>query len=180
MSDLTAVLAIVASATVLALPWAVRFRRSRDGRNAQWLPADLRAARLAYSERMFRCTTPVPIVARIDRAYRASDSELILVEFKCRAEHRIHDADVVEMSVQRYVLERAGHFVSRRGYVVIARPDGGGCRALPVELEDSQSVERRAIRLQALRQVTVAPNGSPHPVVCRGCGHAEACPHTAK
>lgn len=163
--------------------WALRAATCRFlGHRAdrEWLPADMHTAKLLWSEKLFRCRRPVPIVVRIDRAYRGRDGELTLIEFKRRAACRVHLSDVVELSVQRYVLQRAGHRVSGRAHVVVV-PSGGGCiRGLAVELEDAQRVEQRVARLLALREQRIRPNGAVHVAVCRGCGHQEVCPKKVK
>jgi hypothetical protein len=115
------------------------------------------------------------MTVRIDRAYRSRDQKLTLVEFKLRSAVRTQLSDVVELSVQRYVMNKAGHQVRRRAYVVVLLADGRCSRALPVELEDGQEVERRAARLLALRQRRVLPAGTTHPAVCRSCGHRDVC-----
>jgi hypothetical protein len=130
--------------------------RRRHRGDLEWLPTELHQARLVWSEKAFRCQQPLPIAVRIDRVYKSPDGELVLIEFKRRALRRLHLCDVVELSVQRYVLQQGGH-VSRRAYVVVVLSDGTCSRALPVELEDAQQVERCASRLVALRERRASP-----------------------
>lgn len=145
-----------------------------------WLPTELRDAKLEWSEKAFRCHEPVCMAVRIDRAYRAPDGELFLIEFKRRAQRRVQLPDVVELSAQRYVMQQAGHVVSRRAYVVVILPDGTRSGAMPVDLEDAQQVQRRMDRLVALRESRVSPSGPMHPAVCTSCGHRGACPRTPR
>jgi hypothetical protein len=124
---------------------------------------------------VFQADGPVPISARIDRAYRLPGGGLVLVEFKRRAQRRTFPSDVVELSAQRYVLTHAGHMVSRRGYVVIVPPDGERASAFPVDLEDAAQVEIRAVRLVALLELSRAPRGAHHSALCSSCGHRSGC-----
>jgi CRISPR-associated exonuclease Cas4 len=166
-----------------AVAWLVcRARRSPRPRcgDRDWLPAELRDAQLVWSEKAFRSQAPVPIAVRIDRAYRLPDGVLVLIEFKRRTRRRMHLSDVVELSVQRYVLQHAGHVVSRRAYVVVILPDGTRSRAVPVELESAKEVEHRAARLVDLRARRASPNGPTRSTVCASCGHRAVCPRTAQ
>jgi CRISPR/Cas system-associated exonuclease Cas4 (RecB family) len=176
MVYLLAALVVVAGASLWALRAAAQVARSRRS-DIQWLPVELHDAELMGSEKMFSCLRPLAITVRIDRAYRARDGTLTLIEFKRRAVCRVHSADVAELSVQRYVLQRAGHAVNRRAYVVVVPPDGARSRALPVELEDEQRVEHRAARLRAILDGRARPNGPLQAAVCRGCGHRDVCPY---
>jgi CRISPR/Cas system-associated exonuclease Cas4 (RecB family) len=173
MSELLTIFALAAVAWLLWTAWRSQNLRRSD---LDWLPTELYDAKLVWSERAFRCDVPVGMAVRIDRAYRALEGELVLVEFKRRAECRVHTSDVVELSVQRYVLLKAGHVVNRIAYVVVVLPDGRRCRALQVELEEAQQVQDRGARLVALREGRVSPSGPPHPAICSGCGHQDVCP----
>jgi CRISPR/Cas system-associated exonuclease Cas4 (RecB family) len=166
-------LVTVAVAAILAL----RARSRRDLAEVDWLPTELRGATLVWSEKEFRCFEPVPMVARIDCAYRGHDGRLTLIEFKRRATCRACPSDAVELSVQRYVLQRTGHAVNRHAYVAIVPRGRGPTRAVPVDLEEARNVERRAARLLAVYQQRMHPNGPTHPAVCQGCGHRNVCPH---
>lgn len=178
MPDPLTIVAITgAAAWLLYKAWR---SRKRHGADLDWLPAELHEAKLVWSEKAFRCHQPVRLAVRIDRAYRLPDGELILIEFKRRTQRRIQPSDVVELSVQRYALEQAGHVVSPRAYVVVVLPEGTRSRAVPVELEGAQQVERRASRLVALREKRIIPNGPVHPAACAGCGHRCACPHSQR
>lgn len=175
MPDLLAIVAIVAGAAswLMCKAWRSLSRHSSD---LDWLPRELHDAKLVWSEKAFRCHEPVRIAVRIDRAYRLRDGSLVLIEFKRRAHLRVRLADVAELSAQRYVLNQAGHVVSQRAYVAVILPDGTRSRAMPVEVEDAQQVERRVARLLALRERLAPPSGPLHPAACASCGHRGACP----
>jgi len=173
MFDLLTIATVAGTAAwLLCKAWRWRRRHRSD---LDWLPTELHDAKLLWSEKVFRCHEPLNMAARIDRAYRAPDGGLFLIEFKRRVQRRVRFSDVVELSVQRYVLQQAGHVVSPRAYVVVVLPEGTRTRAVPVELEDAQQVERRAGRLVALREARTTPNGPVHPAACASCGHRSVC-----
>lgn len=174
MPDFLTIVAIVAAGTAWLLCKALRSPNRHRG-DLDWLPIELHDAKLVWSEKTFRSDEPLRVAVRIDRAYRAPDGELFLIEFKRRAHRRIQLADVVELSVQRYVLRLAGHVVNRRAYVVIILPDGTRSHAMSVDLEDAQQVERRAARVVGLLDRRLSPSGPMHPGVCTSCGHRNAC-----
>lgn len=175
MPDLLTIVAIVAGGAAWLLCKAWRSLSHHRG-DLDWLPTVLHDAKLVWSEKTFRSDEPLRLAVRIDRAYRAPDGELFLIEFKRRARRRIQLADVVELSVQRYVLRLAGLVVNRRAYVVVILPDGTRSRAMSVDLEDAQQVERRAARVVGLLERRSSPSGPMHTAVCTSCGHRDACP----
>ncbi len=179
MPDLLTIVAIVAggAAWLLCKAWRSPSRHRGD---LDWLPTELHDAKLVWSEKTFRSDEPLRVAVRIDRAYRAPGGEVFLIEFKRRTQRRIQLADVVELSVQRYVLRLAGHVVNRRAYVVIILPDGTRSRAMSVDLEDTQQVERRAARVVGLLERRLSPSGPMHPAVCTSCGHRNACPRSPR
>lgn len=179
MPDLLTIVVIVAGGAAWLLCKALR-SPSRNRGDLDWLPTELHDAKLVWSEKTFRSDEPLRVAVRIDRAYREPDGELFLIEFKRRAQRRIQLDDVVELSVQRYVLRLAGHAVNRRAYVVIILPDGTRSRAMSVDLENTQQVERRAARVMGLLEQRLSPSGPMHPAVCTSCGHRNACPRSAR
>jgi len=89
------------------------------------LPPELRSARLAFAERLFRSEGPIPLVAQLDRAYRTTAGVLVLIELKTRAASRAYGSDVIELSAQRLALEaRTGDVVADHAYVLTQNPDG--------------------------------------------------------
>lgn len=177
MLDLLVVLA-VAAAMMFWLLRAVRGGASRHSGGLAWLPSELRDARLVWSEKSFYSQGPVPLSVRIDRAYKLTGGDLVLVEFKRRAQRRVFMSDVVELSAQRYVLQRAGHFVSRRAYVVVVLPSGTCCPSVPVTLEEAPQLEHRVACLVSLLENRTLPMGPSLPGVCAECGHRGVCQQT--
>ena len=121
----------------------------------------------------------MPIAVRIDRAYRSPREGLVLIEFKHREKRRAYLADVVELSAQRYVLQLAGHVVSRRGFVVVILPDGTRTQALAVDLEDERQVLQRVSRLIELVERRASPHAASQFALCESCGHRGVCPRAA-
>ena len=64
-------------------------------------PAALRDAELVYMERLFRVSTPVGLMAKLDRAYRLPSGMIVLVEFKTRWSNQPSLSDVIQLSAQR-------------------------------------------------------------------------------
>ncbi len=92
-------------------------------------PAALRDAELVYLEKLFRISTPVGLVARLDRAYRLPSGLLVLVEFKTRSSNQPCLSDVIQLSAQRMaVMGQAGLAVASHAYVMVKTQAG---RSLP-------------------------------------------------
>ncbi len=93
-------------------------------------PAALRDAELVYMEKLFRISTPVGLVAKLDRAYRMPSGLLVLVEFKTRSSNQPFLSDVIQLSAQRLaVMGQTGRLVASYGYVMVKAPTR---RALPI------------------------------------------------
>lgn len=174
MGYILAVCLFAGLAVVWLMGGALTSRRRRQGGH-EWLPVRLAERELVWSEKTFRCEAPIPMVARIDRAYLSDSRQLTLVDFKRRAAARTYQSDVVELSVQRYVMQKAGHPVSRHAYLVVVPSGGGRSRALPVELEDARTIERRIARWSALMAEDVPPERTANLTLCRRCGHVDRC-----
>jgi len=90
---------------VILVSWiAARIhRRSTEARAIELAsrPKALRDAKLVYMEKLFRVQTPIRLVARLDRAYRTPDGQVVLVELKTRWIHKAYLADVIQLSAQR-------------------------------------------------------------------------------
>ena len=103
-----------------------------DAARAEWAsrPAALRDAESVYMEKLFRISTPVALVAKLDRAYRMPSGQLVLVEFKTRWSNQPFLTDVIQLSAQRLaVMGQTGQSVASYGYVMVKAPTR---RALPI------------------------------------------------
>jgi len=171
-------LAVVAGLTGLFWLLASRRRRFATG-DAAWLPRELRDARLVYSEREFTTESPVPLGARIDRAYALPDGTLVLIEFKRRERPRVYQADVVQLSVQRVVLERAtGARVAAHAYVGLVSAQSERIQARRVGLESELRVAARYRRAAEVFAQSSPPVRTPDLGLCRRCAFVVRCrPH---
>ena len=79
-------------------------KRQARGVERRSRPAALRDAELVYVEKTFRTTSPVPIAAKLDRAYRLPSGQLVLVELKTRWNGGPNLSDVIQLSAQRVAL----------------------------------------------------------------------------
>ena len=121
-------IAIVGLALVMARWRSVETDAARTERASR--PVALRDAGLVYMERLFRISTPVGLVAKLDRAYRMPSGLLVLVEFKTRWSNQPCLSDVIQLSAQRMaVVGQTGKSVASYGYVMVKAPTG---RALPI------------------------------------------------
>ena len=120
--------AVVGVALVMAWRRSLKTRAARAERASR--PAALRDAELVYMERLFRISTPVGLVAKLDRAYRMPSGLLVLVEFKTRWSNEPFLSDVIQLSAQRMaVMGQTGQSVAPYGYVMVKAPTR---RALPI------------------------------------------------
>lgn len=143
-----------------------------------WLPRALRGSELAYSERKFS-SPKHGLVARLDRAYRGNGA-LHLVELKTRDYVAALASDVIELSVQRLVLQEAtGEPVSLQAFVAIKKGGVGLPQPVPVTLFEEAQVMRMRERLLEVREGRSRP-ASParRPRACDKCGHFAACAKT--
>ena len=152
-----------------------RSRQPRQGCQEPWLPPALRGSELAYSERMFTSARH-GLVARLDRAYRVN-GVLHLVELKTRARCEASPSDVIELSVQRIVVQEAtGEAVSLRAFVAIQPIGAKHLVSVPVVLLDEEMVMRLRTRLSEVRDGRGRP---PSPAcstrACANCGHVVVC-----
>ena len=98
-------------------------KRKARGVERRLRPAALRDAELVHVEETFRTTNPVPIAAKLDRAYRLPSGKLVLVELKTRWNGGPNFSDVIQLSAQRVALSAAtGQTVASEAFVLIARP----------------------------------------------------------
>lgn len=160
-------------ALALVLWWRSR-RRSSPGRAGA--PPELRSARLVYAERLFRSEGPVPLVAKLDRAYRNAAGVLVLIELKTRAASRAYGSDVIELSAQRLALAaQTGDVVADHAYVLTQNPDGRRTRWHLVRLLARADVVALALRREELLAGNAEPQLTYSPGVCRKCIFVRSC-----
>ena len=140
-------------------------------------PAALRDAELVYMEKLFRISTPVGLVAKLDRAYRLPSGLLVLVEFKTRWSNQPFLSDVIQLSAQRMaVMGQTGQSVASYGYVMVKAPT---TRALPtayrVELFSDDQVVALVRRREAILANRISPLRAWSQKACRTCALRQQC-----
>lgn len=177
MSASAAAIALVLALIALAGLF-LSARRGSAGREEQWLPREIRGAERAYSEARFESKRH-GLVARLDRAYRGG-GVLHLVELKTRGYYAAHASDVIELSVQRIVLQaQTGEFVSPIAYVAVQKGGQGTPKPIRVDLLEEPAImemRRRLVEVRNGRGGT--PQPAPRPKACEKCGHRATCLRT--
>lgn len=163
----------VAVAWLLFLMWHRR-RAARVERVSR--PRELSDAELVYMEKRFRIRRPIHLVAQLDRAYRAPDGALVLVELKTRWGGP-QLSDIIQMSAQRMVVEgETGQRVARHGFVMIERPDTQrSLRSHRVQLWDAAQVVALARRREAVLNGLASPRHAARIETCRRCLYRSEC-----
>jgi len=145
-------------------------------RDDAWLPEELRGAVLVHSEQEFTADTPVRIGAWVDRAYTLPAGTLVLVEFKRRERPVAFLADVVQLSVQRVAIERAGAGrVAPYGYVAVVHPGSGRITPIRVTLEEEAAIFARYDRAARVLSGVSAPAKAREKVLCINCAFRPEC-----
>jgi hypothetical protein len=148
-----------------------------EQRENAWLPMSLRQAELLFAEpRAMKIDRPVRAVAKVDRAYRLPDSSVTPVELKTRMQHHVYDGDVMELSVQRLVLE--GNNIGPVGdiaYVITQDPVSGTRRRHVLRLMPRASTAELVTRYQRIRGGKERGVKADDPLKCRGCAYLKDC-----
>ena len=178
MSDLLVDIgcAAVGGAVALGLLLHLRKRQAR-GVERRSRPAALRDAELVLVEKKFRTTSPVPIAAKLDRAYRLPSGQLVLLELKTRWNGGPNLSDVIQLSAQRVALSAAtGQTVAAEAFVLIERP---GARRSPVAHRvDLLSVDQVAVlvrRREAILADRISPRYAAEAGHCQSCAFRSQC-----
>lgn len=172
MSDLLVDIGCAAIGGAIALGLLLHLRkRQARGVERRLRPAALRDAELIHIEAAFRTTSPVPIAAKLDRAYRLPSGLLLLVELKTRWNGAPNFSDVIQLSAQRVALSAAtGQTVAAEAFVLIARP---GARQSPIAHRvDLLSVDQ-VVALVRRREAILADRISPQ--YTEEVGHCQSC-----
>jgi CRISPR-associated exonuclease Cas4 len=140
-------------------------------------PAALRDAELVYLEKLFRISTSVGLVAKLDRAYRLPSGLLVLVEFKTRWSNQPCLSDVIQLSAQRMVvIGQTGPAVASYGYVMMKAPTR---RSLPfahrVQLMTHEEMVALVRRREDVLTGQVLPLGPLSYQMCLTCAFRMEC-----
>ena len=178
MSDLLVDIGCAAIGGAIAFGLLLHLRKRHDGGiERRSRPAALRDAELVHIETTFRTTSPVPIAAKLDRAYRLPSGQLVLVELKTRWNGAPNFSDVIQLSAQRVALSAAtGKTVASEAFVLIARP---GVRRSPVahrvDLLSVDQVVALVRRREAILADRISPRYTEEVGHCRGCAFRNQC-----
>lgn len=142
-------------------------------------PAALRDAELVYMERLFQLSTPVGLVAKLDRAYRMPSGLLVLVEFKTRWSNQPCLSDVIQLSAQRMaVMGQTRQAVASYAYVMVKVRSG---RALPTAHRVNLMSDDQVVALVRRREAILAGHVLPHRPwsrkTCLSCAFRAQCEH---
>ena len=144
--------AVVGFALVMARWRSLETHAARAERASR--PAALRDAELVYMERLFRISTPVGLVAKLDRAYRLPSGLIVLVELKTRWSNQPLQSDVIQLSAQRMaMIGQTGHSVASHGYVMVKAPTR---RALPIAHRVQLMTDEQVVTLVRRREDILA------------------------
>lgn len=163
-------------ALALVMAWACwRAARAIDAARGM-LPVELLEADLLFSEKRFGISEPVRLSARLDRAYRLSSGQVVLLELKTRRASRVYLSDVVQLSVQRIVVEHEARVqVAPYGYVLTQSPEGVR-RTRRVKLMTPVAVFALIDRREGILAGRLEPRAAASRGVCTNCVYRAVCP----
>lgn len=144
-------------------------------REERWLPAEIKAGKLMFSEQAFTGLGHMPVVARVDRVYMA-DAQLHLVELKVRRDVRVHETDVIELSAQRVAVQAStGMDVSLTGFVINEHPDSRRRVVRAANLLSCEQVARLVVRRYAILNGIEQPKEACSKSRCVRCEYLNVC-----
>lgn len=140
-------------------------------------PNELAGAELLFMEKQFRIRGPIPLVARIDRAYRAADGAIVLVELKTRLKDRPYPTDVIQLSTQKMALEgQTGLRVAEHAFVTIQRPTTNARhRSHKVRLVPASEIVALHRRREDVIAGRISPRYAHSARSCQGCAFRARC-----
>ena len=158
--------AVVCLALVMARWRLLETNAARAERASR--PAALWDADLVYMEELFRISTPVGLVAKLDRAYRLPSGLLVLVELKTRWINQPCLSDVIQLSAQRVaVMGQTRQAVASYAYVMIKTRSW---RALPIAHRVNLMTDQQLVALVRRREGILAGRILPRwPVFLKTC-----------
>ena len=168
---------VIAVSSSLIIVWLVHGAVSRRRSKVQdWMPAELRGARLTYAEQLFRSSGPVAVSAKVDRAYRDQAGVVTLVELKTRKADKVYLSDVIELSTQRHALHsQTGEQVSTHGYVVVQRVGSTREKAHRVKLLVDEQFFLIVTRRERLLMQAEKPGQPRSASLCAHCAFLSKC-----
>ncbi|HEX8605239.1 MAG TPA: PD-(D/E)XK nuclease family protein [Pseudoduganella sp.] len=144
-------------------------------REERWLPAEIAAGKLMFSEQVFTGPGYMPVVARVDRIYMAR-AQLHLLELKVRRDVRVHETDVIELSAQRAAVQAStGMDVSLKGFVIIEHPDSHRRAVRKADLLTEEQVAWLIARRRAILDGIEQPIKANSKGRCARCEYRSEC-----
>lgn len=173
---MSGMLVLAVFAGCVALGW-LRMRRAKGRQERASRPSDLRDATLVYMEHAFRTDRPFRLTARVDRAYRIANGDLVLVELKTRWHAQPRAADIIQLSAQRLAIKMAtGQRVAPYAFVTVERPGRHHPRVHHrVQLLDRAEIEALEHRRHAILAARVSANFSASRQTCTICAFRAVC-----
>lgn len=167
-----AVAACIAAFAVHRLRVSAATRAERASR-----PDELAGAELHYMEKQFRIRGPVPLVARVDRAYRASDGTIVLVELKTRWKDRPYLTDVIQLAAQKMAIEgQTGLRVAEHAFVTVQLPTWSATkRSHKVQLMPPSEIVALHWRREGVIAGSISPRYAQSVGACEGCAFRARC-----
>lgn len=162
--------ASVAAACILAILCLFLWRWLFD----DWMPAELKGAKLAMVERKLAVKSPYPVVGRPDQVYRTPAGTHVPLERKNRSTFSVFQTDVAQLSLQSWLLHHTGLPVTDYGFVVINNREVNVRRCIRVQLlphVECERLIRRYLDIVEERVLAKKMRGKK----CESCGHQKRC-----
>jgi len=147
------------------------------GLTQDWLPLELKGAKLVNIEEDLAIDLPYPVVGRPDQVYQLSDGLHVPVELKNRDHVRIYKTDIAEISLRAWLLRMNGKQTASFGFMAINSRGNRKRKTIKVELRNDVFCERLIERYIALIEGTDYPHRS-EGAKCKTCSHKLRCNNT--
>ncbi|AOJ79197.1 hypothetical protein WS86_00190 (plasmid) [Burkholderia savannae] len=177
--------AMIAAGAIALAVWLFLVWR---GLTQDWMPAELKAGKVALIERNLTADLPTgcavdasdvdTLVGRPDLVIRIQQGLHVPVENKNRNSFAVFETDVAQLSLQAWLLRQNGMKTTTYGYVAVNNRRTGERRAVRVELRDDEYcllLVARYIDLSSGRLVPRKSRGRK----CESCGHRQRCERDA-
>lgn len=128
-------------------------------------------------EKLLRISTPVGLLAKLDRAYRLPSGLLVMVELKTRWSKQLFLSDVIQLSAQRLaVMGQTGQSVASYGYVMVKAPTRRALlKAHRVQLMSGEQVVALVRRREDIFAGRVLPLRARSRKTCLSCAFRGQC-----
>ena len=145
---------VIFAAAICETFYSVKNKRLREFLNRENFPKELLTASLIASESDIACEYPVKLHGRLDQLFRLLNGCVVLVDTKCRGDSSVDEADIIQLSVYRFILRQLGYPVLGYAWVrTVADPLGHrSVRYVKVSLLGDEDI----IKLSLLEQRSYA------------------------